>query len=125
MNFHFPYLSIKYTRKNKRHIMKTIKLSHILNISALSLTLGLVSGIASAGDSSKYDAENDTHMESQPSQQHSDQAPSEREEMDSTTRSGADEMDDTVPAGTDATRSVPGAPEAGTNPATEPGTGTN
>ncbi|MBQ0742254.1 MAG: hypothetical protein KBT85_03055 [Pseudomonas sp.] len=103
--------------------MKTIKLSNILHISALSLTLGLVSGFATAGDTSKHEAEDGTRMDGQHSQQHDEQM-SRDTDLESTTRSGTDDMPgqgDTDPAGTDATRSVPGAPEKGTNPATEPG----
>lgn len=106
--------------------MNTFKLMHILPISALSLTLGLFSGIASAGDTSKQDAEEGKQMNGQPTQQRDEQKSRDRD-LPSTTRSGADMpgQDGTNPAGTDATRSVPGAPDVGTNPATEPGSRSN
>lgn len=106
--------------------MKTIKLSHLLPVSALSLTLGLFSGIASAGDTYKQNAQEGKQMNGQQSQQHDEQMSRDRD-LESTTRSGADMpgQDGTNPAGTDATRSVPGAPDVGTNPATEPGSSSN
>lgn len=106
--------------------MKTIKLSHILPISALGLTLGLFTGIASASDTSKPDAEEGTRMNGQQSQQDDGQM-DRHPDLPSTTRSGAamPGEEGTNPAGTDATRSVPGAPDVGTNPATEPGSDSN
>lgn len=105
--------------------MKTLSLSQMFNITALSLALGLAGSYAIADDMSKHDADNGAPMQGQDSQQHDDSMPGDPDDMDSTTRSGDDEMDDTNPAGTDATRSTPGAPEAGTNPATEPGPDSN
>lgn len=103
-------------------MMKAINLSNFVYASALGMTLGLFSGAVSADTSSQPDAQGQPHMQDQQTQPHDGTPPRDRE-LDSTTRSGADVPghQDNNPAGTDATRSVPGAPDAGTNPATEPG----
>lgn len=106
--------------------MKTTTASKILPITALGLTLGIFAGFASAGDKSEYDAENGNDMDGRSSQQQGGNM-SRDQDLESTTRSGAgmSGQDDNGPAGTDATRSVPGAPDVGTNPATKPGSQNN
>ncbi|PCC99870.1 hypothetical protein [Halopseudomonas pelagia] len=112
--------------------MKIPTASKVLHISALSLVLGLASGYASANDPSKERADNGaqkSQMEREAdSHQNGTHTPPRDPDLESTTRSGDETQpgaDDTEPAGTDATRSVPGAPEAGTDPATEPGQDAN
>ncbi|MFN3579309.1 MAG: hypothetical protein ACK4VV_02410 [Pseudomonas sp.] len=107
--------------------MKTTTVSRALYISALSLTLALTGAQAVAGGSSKHDADNGAHMEGErtPQQQRDEQM---RRDSDDDLGTGSDARPGegaTDPSGTDATRHVPGAPERGTNPATEPGTGTS
>lgn len=112
--------------------MKIIKLSHMLHISALSLALGLASGSAFAAEHAMEDGMHGTesggHMEGKTPKQQQAETMSRDPDLESTTRAGTDDMPgqkDTDPAGTGATRSVPGAPEKGTNPATEPGPDSN
>lgn len=100
--------------------MSISTLPRLIYISAFSLTLGLASAHVMAGDSRDgHDMNNTT-----PAQQHDEQMG--RESTDDARNPGsADDVrpvdSATDPAGTDATRHVPGAPDKGTNPETEPG----
>ena len=100
--------------------MSITTLPRLIYISAFSLALGLTSAHVTAGDSRDDHDMNSTS----PAQQHDEQMG--REGARDARNPGSEEdvrpVDSaTDPAGTDAARHVPGAPEKGTNPATEPG----
>lgn len=96
--------------------------SRLFPACAIGLTLAFGAPLALADHHG--DSHTGTHMEGEttPQQQRDEQM---RRDGDASTETPSDMrpgQGDTDPAGTDATRHVPGAPDKGTNPATEPGT---
>lgn len=97
--------------------------SRLLRLSALGLTLSLTGTYALADNSPATDSRSGTHMEGERTPQQTRDENTRGNTGSQTTHPGAGMHEDgNDPSGTDATRHVPGAPERGTNPETQPGT---